>query len=854
MNILFKKKPLFLTCCSAQNISVTLLLITCISPNVSAIEFATSILDVEDRQNINLSQFENKDHIPAGPRVVRILLNQRIILDEGEIWYIDSADSSGSRLCVPEKTIEALGLKSQTLEQLRQSSCSDNGLYLDNIEEIKATFNRQKGELNLMIPQSLLDYYDSSWTPPALWEHGVPGLFLDYDVAANTLKNHKTPQTSEISSYGTFGANAGAWRARANYQLARYSDNDHNENRFDWTQIYVYRPLVSIGAKLLVGQSYLNSNIFDSFRYNGISLTSDERMSPPGLRGYAPQVSGIAKTNARVKISQKGRTIYETDVPPGPFVIKDLSQSVQGLMDVTVEEEDGSSSSFQVNTASIPFLTRHGQVRYKAAAGKPINGINNDYVGPTFTSGEISWGLANNTSLYGGLIATSQDYHAATLGIGQDFHSIGAISLDVTRSQAQLPNRQEKQQGYSYRVNYAKHFDSTGSHLTFAGYRFSDRDYLSMSDYIDTLSHNANLHADKQIWTIIANQSIPFIDATSYISYTRRTYWNDDSTQSLTFSMSRSFDVGPMHNITSSLSYSRTQYKTENENQIWLGLTFPLGRNQQISYDGQFNNRNKQHMASYFNSTGKDSSWRVSAGGSEQEIRHGESVIRGNYQQQMPQGRVSLSASHKNNQYTSASLDWSGSFTVTPYGAALSQYIGGDDPRMMISADGTADVPFRHAQATTNYWGIAVLPGGGSYNSAEYYVDIRNLPEGVDINHSVLRNTLTDGAIGYRRISAQKGRQLLGAVRLTDGSKPGFGSRVIEPDTQKELGIIGDGGVVYLTGIGKTERLIVELNAGQTCTINLPAEAESSAHPTTEQLLLPCESTNASTLENKDAL
>ncbi|MBX4355380.1 fimbria/pilus outer membrane usher protein, partial [Mycobacterium tuberculosis] len=83
-------------------------------------------------------------------------------------------------------------------------------------------------------------------------------------------------------------------------------------------------------------------------------VQSDERMLPPALRGYAPQVSGIAKTNARVKITQKGRTLYETNVPPGPFVISDLNQAVQGLLDVAVEEEDGSVQYFQVNTASIP--------------------------------------------------------------------------------------------------------------------------------------------------------------------------------------------------------------------------------------------------------------------------------------------------------------------------------------------------------------------------------------------------------------------------------------------------------------------------------------------------------------------
>ncbi|EFW0943843.1 fimbria/pilus outer membrane usher protein, partial [Shigella sonnei] len=31
-----------------------------------------------------------------------------------------------------------------------------------------------------------------------------------------------------------------------------------------------------------------------------MALESDERMLPPNIRGYAPQITGIAETNARV--------------------------------------------------------------------------------------------------------------------------------------------------------------------------------------------------------------------------------------------------------------------------------------------------------------------------------------------------------------------------------------------------------------------------------------------------------------------------------------------------------------------------------------------------------------------------
>ena len=76
-------------------------------------------------------------------------------------------------------------------------------------------------------------------------------------------------------------------------------------------------------------------------------------MLPPSLQGYAPEVSGIAKTNAKVTISQSGRIIYETNVPAGPFRIQGLDSSVRGRLDVRVEaqflvKEDGTIEVLEI--------------------------------------------------------------------------------------------------------------------------------------------------------------------------------------------------------------------------------------------------------------------------------------------------------------------------------------------------------------------------------------------------------------------------------------------------------------------------------------------------------------------------
>ncbi len=49
----------------------------------------------------------------------------------------------------------------------------------------------------------------------------------------------------------------------------------------------------------------------------GGSISTDDQMLPPNLRGYAPDISGVAHTTAKVTVSQMGRVIYETQVPAG---------------------------------------------------------------------------------------------------------------------------------------------------------------------------------------------------------------------------------------------------------------------------------------------------------------------------------------------------------------------------------------------------------------------------------------------------------------------------------------------------------------------------------------------------------
>ncbi|EBZ1028005.1 TPA: fimbrial outer membrane usher protein StdB [Salmonella enterica] len=821
-------------------ILITLALTT---PVALATEFDASLLSTSEPSAADLSAFSREGYVAPGSYLLDIWLNDQSVSEQYPVRVIQLNGRDDSVICVTPAMVDMLGLKDDIVRGLKAVSGTDAGHCLEmNTPDSKVQYSAEKQRLTFAIPQAWMEYRDPDWVPPSRWSEGVAGAVLDYNLSANRYMPQQGDASTSYSLYGTAGFNLGAWRLRSDYQYNRYdSGNGSTQSDFYLPQTYLFRPLPSLRSKLTLGQTYLSSAIFDSFRFAGITLASDERMLPPSLQGYAPQISGIANSNAQVTVSQNGRILYQTRVSPGPFVLPDLSQNITGNLDVTVQESDGTTRSWQVNTASVPFMARQGQVRYKVAAGRPLYGgtHNNDAVSPDFLLGEATWGVFNNTSLYGGLIASTGDYQSVALGAAQNMGLLGAVSADITRSDAKLPQGQE-QTGYSYRINYAKTFDKTGSTLAFVGYRFSDRHYLSLPEYLQRRSvDGGDVWHEKQSYTITYNQSIPVLNMSAALSVSRLNYWNAESNNNYMFSLNKFFSLGNIRGISASVSFARNQYQGGGtQNQVYASLSIPWGDGRQVSYNLQQDNRgNMQQNVNYSDFHNPDTSWNISAGRS-RNTTGSNSNFSGGIQSSLPWGQVSADASLQPGQYRSLGLSWYGSATATAHGAAFSQSMAGNEPRMMIDTGGVPGVSVSGGSGVTNRFGIAVVSSGGSYQHSDISVDVASLPDDVEVSNSVISQVLTEGAIGYRRIDASQGEQVLGNIRLADGKAPPFGAQVISARTGKTLGMVSDGGQTWLAGITAEDRqsLTVSWNGRAQCRLDLPETLSLSQG----QLLLPC--------------
>ncbi len=798
------------------------------------IEFNTDVLDVKERSRIDLTQFSQAGYLMPGQYQLTVRLNKSELPEQSIEFLAPENDPKGSVACLTPELIKQFGLKSSVLSEVKwwhNNQCLD----ISTLEGLTIRPDLGSSTLYINMPQAYLEYTSENWDPPSSWDNGIPGVLFDYNLNAMSSKGQDVGRDNNVSGNGTAGANLGPWRVRADWQ-ARYDQTGGQtggtQQSWDWSRYYAYRAITALRAKLTLGESYLDSSMFDSFRFNGASLSTDDNQLPPNLRGYAPEVTGIAKTNAKVTVSQQGRVIYETTVAAGPFRIQDLNAAVSGKLDVKVEEQDGSVRMFQVDTASIPYLTRPGLVRYKVSAGKPMD-YEHHREGPEFATGEFSWGINNGWSLYGGSLLAG-DYNSLALGLGRDLLALGALSFDITQSRAVLPG-QETKSGASYRLSYSKRFDEYDSEVTFAGYRFSQRNYMSMSQYLDERYHDGqNSGLNKELYTITFNKQFRPINLSAYLNYSHQTYWDREASDTWNLSLSDYFDVGNFKNVSVSLSAFRTVYDGSKDDGMYLSLSLPWGEHGTISYNGQSSDGENTHTVGYYDRIDSNNTYRINAGTSSD----GTGTGNGYFTHDGDMASMTMNASVTGNSDSAFGLSLQGGMTGTSEGVALHRVnvIGGT--RMMVDTDGVSDVPVSGYGAIThsNHFGKAVVSDISSYYRSTINVDMDNLPDDIDATRSVVQGTLTEGAIGYRKFGILAGQKAMAIIKLADGSTPPFGAEVRNKGGA-QTGIIGDDGSVWLSGIRPEEIMDVSWDGGVQCKITLPSRLSALD----KKLLLPCQ-------------
>jgi outer membrane usher protein FimD/PapC len=389
-------------------------------------------------------------------------------------------------------------------------------------------------------------------------------------------------------------------------------------------------------------------------------------------------------------------------------------------------------------------------------------------------------------------------------------------------------------------LSYSKNFDEYDSQVTFAGYRFSQKDFMSMSEYLDARDYGQRTRNGKEMYTITFNKQFREWGLSSYLNYSHETYWDQPTNDRYSLTLSRYFDLGPLRNLSLSLSAYRNQYNGTKDDGAYLSLSLPWGNRSTLSYNTTVNRDESNHRVGYYERLDEHNNYQLNAGSSRSGVN-----LSGYYNHEGDIARMSANASYQQGNFSAFGMTMQGGMTMTPEGGAMhrSGTLGGT--RMLIDTNGVADVPVRGYGSTsrTNLWGKAVVGDVNSYYRNKASIDLNQLGDNAEVTTSVVQATLTEGAIGYRQFDVIAGEKAMAILKLADGSEPPFGATVMNARRQ-ETGIVNDGGSVYLSGINAGESMTVHWGGELQCEVQMPSPLPTDMLMNT--LLLPCRPVNSS--------
>ncbi|WP_368868876.1 fimbria/pilus outer membrane usher protein, partial [Proteus penneri] len=208
-----------------------------------------------------------------------------------------------------------------------------NSDFLLSDYNIDFKYNFSTQSLYLTIPQKALGSKKNRISDQVLWDDGVPALFSSYSYFGKYNNQNKTDHKINFNS----GVNLGAWRVRSQ-SYYHYTDK---QQQFKLYSLYAYRQLNTMLATLNMGEFRPTSRMLSTDKLIGFQLISSNLLSGNDLYMNSPIIEEIAESHAEIKVKQQGKTIYETIVPPGPFVLNDLPVIGSNELVLEIKEADG---------------------------------------------------------------------------------------------------------------------------------------------------------------------------------------------------------------------------------------------------------------------------------------------------------------------------------------------------------------------------------------------------------------------------------------------------------------------------------------------------------------------------------
>lgn len=803
--------------------------------NDSDFTFDESLLLGSGYSSGNLSKISQSEDILPGEYLVDIFINGNYFSHEN-ISVIKVQNGMNVRPCLDNKFWSRVGVSNDYINIHSIDTCKADAI----VEGSHVEFDTNRLRLDVTIPQAYLLTHPRGYISPDLWESGDSAIFANYYSNYYRSKSNQGSSNITESSYLNLnsGVNFGLWRLRNQSTYQYYRSSNYKSSKVDSIRTYFSRALPSLEAELEIGELYTHSSAFGSLGFNGVQLQTDTRMLPHSQRGYAPIVTGIAKTTAKVVIKQDGNQIYQTTVAAGPFEISDLyPTSYQGDLTVEITEADGRVSSFVVPFSAVPGSLRPGKSKFSLSVGKTRDIGFDDY----FTDLIYERGLSNLITFNSG-VRLAEDYISLSTGsvLSTDF---GAFGSTLVYSNSQDATDVGSASGWRYGLSYSRSFTS-GTSVTLAGYKYSTEGYRELSDvlrqkeYIQSgYRYSSGSYLQKTEMTLGVNQSMGAWGALS-LSGSMRQYRNnrgDDNQYQLGYSNS----IGP---VSLGVNYSRQylgelpensvsesiNYKPERiKDDVWaVTLSMPIGTKSMVS-SGFSHGGNTDNYNLGLSGTVDESntlSYSISANRQNDESKAADSFSVG------VDKRTSLASFGGNyshaEQYEQASANIRGAAVLHSGGLTLGQSVS--DTFAIVEAKGAEGAELR------NSWGAYVDSNGYALvSSLTPYIDnditlgVGYMSEDVELLDTQHKIAPYAGAIVKINFETRSGKAVIFVSKMPNGEVVPLGAE-ISSQQGNSLGIVGQAGLAYVRVPDKTGTVTMKWGdkVGEQCHFHYHLEEE----------------------------
>lgn len=761
------------------------------------IKFDPIFLSTDSRNSVDISRFEQGASALPGTYPADIYVNGELTSHEN-VTFAEQPDQRVMPCLTPDILRKINFNYSHLPGAFTQALRTEQSCYPlpQLIPQAQIAFDSGAQRLDISVPQAMMQNVARGYVSPELWDPGIPALLFGYTANAYTTRS-RGEQTHSAYAGLNAGLNIGAWYFRHD---GSYNWQEQVGGEYQSINNYVQRDIPAIKGRIRMGETSTKGQLFDTVPFKGAELVNDDRMLPQSQRGYAPDIRGIARTNARVTVRQNGRIIYETTVSPGAFVIDDLYPTgYGGNLDVTVTEADGSSQNFQVPYASVTQLLRPGAQRYDVVVGK-LNDLSIDS-DPSLYQVTYQRGISNSVTGYGGMQA-STDYYALQIGAAVGT-PIGAFSADMTQARVHLETTEKRaNEGQSYQLSYSKFLPESNSNLTIAAYRYSTEgyyDYLTAMRALDAEKHGQTA---KDIWrprnrfNVTLNQGLYSGWGQVYLTGYSQDYWNHDNSD-LQYQLGYS---NSYRNVSFSLSAGRVRSMHGAMETNWLfNLTMPLGNvasgnvpTLTASLNHSSEGRTGEQVG-ISGTTGRDYEYNYGVTAMNYNQGTGSSMaMNGGYRSPYTNMTATYGAGKH---YQNASVGLSGTAIAWSDGVVLTPYTG--DTFAVVEAKGAKGAKVGgYSGIRIDPWGHAAVPYLNPYEMNEVTINPKGLPDDIELDNTSSKVAPYYGAVSKVVFKTQRGTPLLITATQANGETLPFGAEVFD-SRGNSVGSVGQMGQLY---------------------------------------------------------